>query len=102
MESEKKTLEDARNANFLLYLRSRQPDNIYKRWVDAVSAGNTDDAADAARDYRNVMLEQSDNMLVPDRPNVNVPTWETYRQALRDVPEQEGFPLSIVWTEKPL
>lgn len=42
-----------------------------------------------------------DSMMVPDRPNVNVPAWEAYRQALRDVPEQEGFPLSIVWPEKP-
>ncbi len=40
-------------------------------------------------------------MMVPDRPNVDVPAWETYRQALRDVPEQAGFPMSIEWPEKP-
>ena len=25
----------------------------------------------------------------------------TYRQALRDVPQQEGFPNTITWPEKP-
>ena len=31
-----------------------------------------------------------------------VPTdWTTYRQALRDVSAQEGFPMNIVWPVKP-
>jgi len=24
-----------------------------------------------------------------------------YRQALRDIPQQEGFPYNVVWPEKP-
>ena len=27
--------------------------------------------------------------------------WQTYRQALRDVPTQEGFPWSVTWPEQP-
>jgi hypothetical protein len=27
--------------------------------------------------------------------------WQTYRQALRDIPEQAGFPLSIIWPTPP-
>jgi hypothetical protein len=27
--------------------------------------------------------------------------WTTYRQALRDVPQQEGFPFTITWPTKP-
>ena len=27
--------------------------------------------------------------------------WATYRQALRDIPSQAGFPLDVVWPEKP-
>lgn len=27
--------------------------------------------------------------------------WQTYRQALREVPEQAGFPLAIVWPTPP-
>jgi hypothetical protein len=31
-----------------------------------------------------------------------VPTeWQTYRQALRDLPQQTGFPENIDWPEKP-
>lgn len=28
-------------------------------------------------------------------------TWATYAQALRDVPQQSGFPASVVWPEPP-
>ena len=27
--------------------------------------------------------------------------WREYRQALRDIPDQEGFPDSVVWPEEP-
>ena len=101
MESEKKTLEEIRRDNYFLYLRSREPGNIYNRWMDAVSRGDVDEAAEAARAYRNSLLDSCDNMLVPDRPNVDVQAWETYRQALRDIPAQVGFPLTIAWPEKP-
>ena len=31
-----------------------------------------------------------------------VPTaWKTYRQALRDLPEQSGFPTNIEWPQEP-
>lgn len=29
------------------------------------------------------------------------PQWATYRQALRDVPQQVGFPANIQWPTKP-
>lgn len=74
---------------------------LRQRYDTAVAEENAEDAADAARDYRNALLEACDNMMVPDRPGVNVEAWMAYRQALRDVPEQEGFPINIVWPEKP-
>lgn len=34
--------------------------------------------------------------------NENIPmTWEIYRQALRDIPTQEGFPYNVTWPSKP-
>lgn len=27
--------------------------------------------------------------------------WSTYRQALRDIPSQEGFPFNVVWPARP-
>lgn len=37
---------------------------------------------------------------VADAP-VDQAAWAVYRQALRDVPQQEGFPENIVWPESP-
>lgn len=53
-----------------------------------------------AREKRDLLLQQSDWTQVPDSP-VNTSLWATYRQSLRDVPTQQGFPDSIVWPEKP-
>ena len=101
MERKIQTIEDVRRDNFVEYARSRTVGMLRQRYDTAVAEENAEDAADAARDYRNALLEAWDNMMVPDRPGVNVEAWMAYRQALRDVPEQQGFPISIVWPEKP-
>ena len=41
------------------------------------------------RTQRNLLLEASDIMAISDRITDE---WRTYRQALRDLPEQDGFP----------
>ena len=56
--------------------------------------------AAAARSQRDALLSQSDWTQVPDAP-VDHQAWAEYRQALRDVPEQEGFPTDINWPTKP-
>ena len=66
--------------------------------VDAVGL----QAAAEARVFRNAALAASDWTQLPDVPDwVDVQAFRTYRQALRDVPQQEGFPLSINWPEIP-
>ena len=57
-------------------------------------------AADEARKYRNALLTQSDWTQVADAP-VDQAAWATYRQALRDVPAQAGFPENIDWPAVP-
>jgi hypothetical protein len=52
------------------------------------------------RSMRNDKLSQSDWTQVEDAP-VDQAAWATYRQALRDVPQQTGFPSNITWPEKP-
>ena len=52
------------------------------------------------RRYRNALLKECDWTQVADAP-VNAEAWATYRQALRDVPQQEGFPETIEWPEAP-
>lgn len=101
MEPKIQNIEEARRNNFIEYLRSNTLGVLRQRYDTAVTTGNEEEAAEAAREYRNHLLSDCDNMLVPDRPNVDVIAWKLYRQALRDVPEQDGFPLSIVWPVKP-
>jgi len=56
--------------------------------------------AEEVRTQRDALLSQSDWTQVPDAP-VDQSAWADYRQALRDLPEQEGFPQEVVWPSKP-
>jgi len=56
--------------------------------------------AKSVRDTRNQKLKDSDWTQVADAP-VDKAAWATHRQALRDVPQQAGFPWNIQWPVKP-
>ena len=56
-----------------------------------VTALPTDVVAKQVRQKRNGLLRQSDFSQLPDA-NVDKVAWATYRQALRDLPAQVGFP----------
>jgi hypothetical protein len=58
------------------------------------------DYATQVRMERNSLLQQSDWTQVADAP-VDQTAWATYRQALRDVTTQEGFPEAVVWPVAP-
>lgn len=62
-----------------------------------------EDRAKAAREKRDRLLAETDYLLMPDYPisEEALAALKTYRQALRDVPEQEGFPNAIEWPSKP-
>jgi hypothetical protein len=49
---------------------------------------------------RNALLVESDWTQLKDAP-VDQVAWATYRQALRDITSQEGFPASVIWPDKP-
>jgi hypothetical protein len=49
---------------------------------------------------RDRLLAASDWTQASDAP-VDQAAWATYRQALRDVPQQAGFPDNITWPEEP-
>lgn len=61
------------------------------------------EAEQAARAKRDGLLSESDYYLQPDYPSTSegLDSVRAYRTALRDVPQQEGFPLAIEWPEKP-
>jgi hypothetical protein len=60
----------------------------------------TDAEADSVRQERNQRLADCDWTQLPDAP-VDAATWATYRQELRDITAQAGFPWTITWPEQP-
>lgn len=60
----------------------------------------SDEIAAEIRKKRNAKLTLCDWTQVIDAP-VDQAAWATYRQALRDIPEQEGFPETVVWPTQP-
>ena len=49
---------------------------------------------------RNIRLQRSDWTQVPDAP-VDSPAWATYRQELRDLPDNTTDPREVVWPTPP-
>ena len=71
------------------------------RWVIGFTVVNKpqDQAETAVRNQRNRLLSDTDWMALSD--NTMTPEWASYRQALRDITEQAGFPYSVEWPTKP-
>jgi hypothetical protein len=69
----------------------------------AWDAGANDRKAAEVRAERSIKLAQTDWIVIKYLElNANIPgVWEVYRQALRDVPTQSGFPNTIVWPTQP-
>ena len=57
--------------------------------------------AASVRNQRNNLLSESDWTQMSDNPLSNKTVWATYRQELRDISKQTGFPWSVTWPEKP-
>ena len=59
--------------------------------------------AASARQKRDRLIAATDYLVTPDYPisDDRLAKVKTYRQALRDIPEQSGFPRSITWPDKP-
>ena len=53
------------------------------------------------REQRDRLLTETDWTQAADIPQATKDKWAPYRQALRDVPEQAGFPYDVVWPVKP-
>lgn len=71
-------------------------DYVTKQWVDEL---------DLAKNFvgrnRAVLLQQSDWTQIPDVPLATKTQWASYRQALRDITTQEGYPFNVVWPTPP-
>lgn len=74
--------------------------DLYENGVFTTPPPDADLEAAAIRARRNALLLSSDWTQVADAP-VDQVAWTTYRQALRDVPSQAGFPWDIQWPIEP-
>ena len=81
-------LKDTDMRGIAIYLTDAEYDTVL-----AASARQKRDRLIAATDY----LVTPDYPIEPDR----LAKVKIYRQALRDIPEQAGFPRTITWPEKP-
>ena len=59
--------------------------------------------AASARQKRDRLIAATDYLVTPDYPieSDRLTKVKIYRQALRDIPGQSGFPRTITWPEKP-
>ena len=71
--------------------------------VVAVPDPTTEELAAQARSQRDALIAATDYLMATDYPLTDEKRLEltVYRQALRDVPEQSGFPTEIVWPVNP-
>jgi len=78
------------------------PTEVNGAWIQSYSVVQKaqEDAERNIREQRNFLLSDSDWTQVADAP-VNQLTWANYRQALRDITTQEGFPFNVIFPTKP-
>ena len=106
----------ARMESICNQIKSEMDDVMQRAYEQAVSDNDADRAAEMARKIRNRMLDKSDAQMSLDRIGLNTSTstafltslknifdndWAVYRQHLRDITAQEGFPFNIDWGVSP-
>ena len=62
-----------------------------------------EEIAAQVRTKRDRSLSETDYYMMPDYPSDpnNIEEMKVYRQALRDIPKQEGFPSKFTWPDVP-
>lgn len=81
------------NGEWFTHYIAAEPDADGKAAMDAAQATNV-------RADRNKRLADCDWTQLPDAP-VDAAVWATYRQELRDITGQVGFPWNIQWPQQP-
>ena len=71
------------------------------KWLIGYTVENKpqDQAETAVRNKRDKLLAETDWMALTD--NTMTEAMASYRQALRDITDQQGFPYSVTWPVKP-
>ena len=77
-----------------------QIDKYTAEEIAAQNAAKEDNQKQEVRDKRDSLLQSSDWTQLSDAP-VDRTAWAAYRQALRDITAQAGFPWTITWPDAP-
>ena len=100
--------------------------NNLNDWLESLKEQEKNSLASEIREKRNKLLEESDKYMILDRLTMNFPqeisltnvvsvlkdffktlsnikngSWAKYRQELRDLPNQKGFPYDVKFPDKP-
>jgi oligoribonuclease NrnB/cAMP/cGMP phosphodiesterase (DHH superfamily) len=98
----------------------------FDKWLIAAKNQAYNHAANEIRKKRDILLKNSDEKMCLDRLNLSIPSsinaatmltvikdffnglrnatsgnWATYRQALRDIPQQSDFPFNVIFPTPP-
>lgn len=71
---------------------------------EKTEAEKREEAEKSVRAKRDSLISETDYLLASDYPisAEDLEAVKVYRQALRDVPQQEGFPFDVVWPDIPV
>lgn len=107
-----KTLQQLYNENPTAYMRAAKQANEEQKilsvkddalFLSEKNALNSVQAAMLVRSIRNEKLFETDWTQLPDvdLTDTQREKWKEYRQNLRDLPADPGFPQNIEWPEQP-
>ncbi len=86
-------------------ITQKPPEHRNGQWfmvwqITSIPEAEIAEMADKVRKDRNQRLSESDWTQLSDAP-VDKAAWAVYRQALRDISAQAGFPWEVTWPTKP-
>jgi len=87
--------------------RERRGENLswaVEKIPEKTEAEKREDAEKSVRAKRDSLISETDYLLASDYPisAEDLEAVKVYRQALRDVPQQAGFPFDVVWPDLPV
>ncbi len=86
------------------YIKEIEPMGSVRRFQIVKAPEPTDEELSTqARTERNRKIAKTDYYMMSDYPSnpQNLEELKVYRQALRDLPKQEGFPMDVRWPDVP-
>lgn len=100
---EKPDIETVLSGVTMPYTETNYQLALSEAWLGEITVEEVADTADEIRARRDRLLAATDWAVLPDSPldAQSLEAVKTYRQALRDVPQQEHFPDSITWPQIP-